>query len=266
MTQARLISLEDYSPTFADLQKRHDKELPTSRIWLRSEDPTLGLPGAKRKFSVAIVGTRKPSEYGLRLTEELVRRLSVYDVCVISGGAFGIDRIAHEAALERGLSTKAWLVGPIDDPSPRSHRQLFETIEKSPGSALLVPDHLNDPDSGLRSRLGAAAWLARNAWTSADADAVVIIEAHAKSGTWQTAKDADTLAKPCFIVPGSIFTASSYGTNKMISSGWGQVVCDLGELTETLVVLAGRGSYNINKGPKNGPTLSGGLEKFLLTL
>jgi DNA processing protein len=250
MTQARLISLEDYSTSFADLQKQHDTVLPSRRVWIRSEDPELDRPRSARKFSVAIVGTRKPSEYGLKVTEELVRRLSVYDVCVISGGAFGIDRIAHEAALERGLSTKAWLVGPIDDPSPRSHRQLFETIEKSPGSALLVPEHLNDPDSGLRSRLGPTAWLARNAWTSADADAVVIIEAHVKSGTWQTAKDADTLAKPCFIVPGSIFTASSYGTNKMISSGCGQAVCDLGELTETLVVLAGRGSYNINKGLK----------------
>jgi DNA processing protein len=250
MTQARLMSLEDYSPSLAELQQRHEKELPSKNVWIRSKDPELLAPGAARKFSVAIVGTRKPSEYGLRVTEELVRRLSVYDVCVISGGAFGIDRIAHEAALERGLSTRAWLVGPIDDPSPRTHRQLFETIEKSPGSALLVPEHLNDPGSGLRTRLGASAWLARNAWTSADCDAVVLVEAHAKSGTWQTAKDADTLAKSCFIVPGSIFTASSYGTNKMISKGWGQVVCDLGELTESLVVLAGRGSYNINKGLK----------------
>ncbi len=265
MTQARLVSLEEYSLSLSELQRQNEKELPSRHVWLRSEDSNLGLPGARRKFSVAIVGTRKPSEYGLRVTEELVKRLSVYDVCVISGGAFGIDRIAHEAALERGLSTKAWLVGPIDDPNPRSHRQLFETIEKSPGSALLVPGHLNDPNCGLRTRLGASAWLARNAWTSADADAVIIIEAHAKSGTWQTAKDADTLHKPCFIVPGSIFTASSYGTNKMISSAWGQLVCDLGELTETLVVLAGRGSYNINKGSKKGPTLNGGLEKFLLT-
>lgn len=247
--EAQLILLQDYDPTMAALQRVHEKVLASHHIWVRGRDWAGGLR-PKRKFSVAIVGTRKPSEYGVRVVEDLVRRLSAYDICIVSGGAFGIDRLAHECALERNMSTKAWLVGPIDDPGPRTHRRLFESIEKAEGSALLVPSHLNDPDSGFRTRLGPLAWLTRNAWIVAEADAVVVVEAYVKSGTWQTVLDADTLARELFVVPGSIFAGSSYGTNRMISSVHAQAVFDLGELTETLVVLAGRNSYNVHKGFK----------------
>jgi len=248
MSQAFKISLDAYDSHVAQMQATHPLLLPTRDVWIRAREWTEGKP-PRRKFSVGIVGTRKPSEYGLRVTEELVARLARFDVCVVSGGAFGIDRIAHESALTEGLSTKAWLVGPIEDPGPRAHRRLFEAIEKAPGSALLVPSHLNNPENGTRQRLGPWSWLARNAWVAADVDALVVVEAFLKSGTWQTVNDAHELGKAIFLVPGSIFTASSCGTNKMISNSCGQIVLDLGELTETLVVLAHQGSYNINKSP-----------------
>ncbi|MEO5667659.1 MAG: DNA-processing protein DprA [Bdellovibrionota bacterium] len=247
MSSARLLDLHDYDPEMAALQRANPLVLPSTKIWVRSRDWESASP-PRRKFSVGIVGTRKPSEYGVRVTEELVKRLSAYDMCIVSGGAFGIDRIAHEAALERDLSTRAWLVGPIDDPSPRSHRHLFEKIERSSGSALLVPGHLNDPESGARRHLGAWAWLARNAWVGAEVDALVVVEAYLKSGTWRTAKDAADLGKSVFVVPGSLFTGSSCGTNKMISESYALPIWDLGELTETLVVLALQRSYNIAKG------------------
>jgi len=247
--EAQLLTLQDYDPQMAALQLVHEKTLATNRVWIRGRDWQDGRR-PQRKFSVAIVGTRKPSEYGVRVVEDLVRRLSAYEMCIVSGGAFGIDRLAHECALERDMSTKAWLVGPIDDPGPRTHRQLFESIERAEGSALLVPSHLNDPDSGFRTRLGALAWLTRNAWIVAEADVVVVVEAYQKSGTWQTVLDTDTLNRGLYVVPGPLFAGSSYGTNRMISNTHAQAVFDLGELTETLVVLAGQGSYNVYKGLK----------------
>jgi DNA processing protein len=248
-SEAQLIRLEDYNPELAHLGLQASKLLPSRNLWIRSRQwrEKSALP---RKFSVAVVGSRKPSAYGVKVTEELIRRLGVYDFCVVSGGAFGIDRIAHEVAIEEGLATRAWLVGPIEDPSPRAHRQLFDRIEKSPASALLVPEHLEKPERGFGSDFGAYAWLARNAWIAADADAVVVIEAYEKSGTWQTVSDANELGKMIYAVPGSIFTGTSYGTNKMISGSCAQAVYDLDELTESLVVLAGRRSYNIIKGPQ----------------
>ncbi len=249
------VSLDVFDPDLAALQRFHSDRLPSAQVWLRSrewQEWSRGLRAntpSERTFSVAIVGTRKPSSYGVRVVEELVRRLSAYRVRVVSGGAFGIDRVAHEAALSWGLATHAWLVGPLEDPSPKSHRKVFEDIEKAPGSALVVPDFLERSEA-LRSRLGSRAWLARNAWVAAQASAVVVVEAFLKSGTWQSVKDSDALGRPCYAVPGPIFAASSHGTNRMISRNYANPVADLGELTESLVVLAEGASYNISKRPE----------------
>jgi DNA processing protein len=253
------LSLGSFDPQMQRIREIHPCMLPSDRVHVRSREWQAWVaegqqgPAPRKKFSLAIVGTRKPSAYGVRVVEELVRRLSRYDICIVSGGAFGIDRVAHEGALSWGLSTHAWLVGPIEAPSPQSHRQLFEEIEKAPGSALIVPGHLEAED-GPRRRLGALAWRARNTWIVAEADAVLVAEAFLKSGTWQSAQDSNDLGKPLYAPPGPIFTASSQGTNQMISRTYASPVFDLGELTESLVVLAERSSYNITKRPeKVGP-------------
>jgi DNA processing protein len=237
--QTQILTLKEYSPQLAEMQTHFSKHLVSTKIHMRGNKASLD---AKKNFSVAIVGTRMPSEYGYTLVKELVKRLAPHQFNIVSGGAFGIDAEAHEQALERGLATRAWLVGPVADPAPRSHRGLFEKIARSEGSALLVPDFLEV--ERIRQHLGPRAWLARNSWIVADADVVVIIEAAIKSGTWQTAKDALDMGKSIYLLPGKIFSKTSQGTNRMISRGYGEIVCDLDQLTETLVVRAQQNTYN----------------------
>jgi DNA processing protein len=196
----------------------------------------------KGAFKIGVVGTRKPSLYGLEVVQRLIAGLTHYQEWIwISGGAFGIDSEVHRTALGLGLKTQAWLVGPIDEPNPRSHSVLFRQMKNQKGCGILVPKSL-DPSSGHVIR--PSSWLERNRWLAADVDALVVVEAHEKSGTWNTASQAVDFAKETYLIPGSILNESSRGTNLMISMGCGRPVVSLAELTKDLVVLYEQGSYN----------------------
>ncbi len=213
--------------------------LPNEKI-LVAGDPEI--ENRTKAFRVGVVGTRRPSHYGIQFVEELLEACAAYrDWIWVSGGALGIDGEMHRAALQRGLKTQAWLVGPIEDPNPRSHFQLFSQMKSRPGCALLVPEGV-DPQSGARIR--PFSWLERNRWLAADVDVLVVVEAHEKSGTWNTVTWALGFSKEVYLLPGSIFSESSRGTNRMISMGCGHVVESLTQVTKSLVVAFEERSYN----------------------
>ncbi len=202
----------------------------------------IDIKARQQAFKVGVVGTRKPSLYGLEVVQKLMASLAGFpDWIWVSGGAFGIDGEVHRVALDLKLQTQAWLVGPIEKPSPHSHSALFRQMKNQRGSGLLVPKML-DPSAGHTLR--PHSWLERNRWLAADVDALVVVEAHEKSGTWNTASQALEFAKETYLIPGSILNESSRGTNSMISAGYGHVVVSLTELTKSLVVLSGQRSYN----------------------
>lgn len=236
----KVLKLEDLCPKISKLQEHYGKLLNSNFVCLRGDPETFG----KSRFRLAIIGSRKSTEYGREVVSQLLARLRGAPICIVSGGAIGIDECAHRQALKNGLPTRAWLVGPVDRPGPQANAQLFKDIESAEGSALLVPKVLED-ENGLRLKLGAKAWLLRNAWIAADADLVLVVEAQEKSGTWQTTKDAHEMSKPVYLVPGSIFSKSSRGISLMISRGQGEVLTDLDLFAESLLVCARRNSYNI---------------------
>ncbi len=195
--------------------------------------------------TIAIVGSRKPTSYGIRFVHEFLSELRGLPWNIVSGGAFGIDHEVHKTALSFGLKTQAWVVGPIAKPSPQSHRTLFENIINTDGCGILVPECL-EPSAG--SGPVKSHWIQRNQWLVASCDALVVVEASIPSGTWSSAKAAATFGITNYLLPGSIFSPQSQGINEMISAGYGLPILSIDKLVKTLVVDFCASSYNIDKG------------------
>ncbi len=171
------------------------------------------LPDPTQFYYLAVVGSRKYTAYGREATERIIAGLAGYPICIVSGLAMGIDGIAHRAALDAGLLTVA-VPGSGLDPSviyPRVHKNLAREIIES-GGALL---------SEYEPMLRAAPWTfpQRNRIMAGLCQGVLIIEAEEKSGTLITARLALDYNRNVFTIPGSIFSATSKGTNKLIKQG-----------------------------------------------
>lgn len=162
---------------------------------------------------IAVVGSRKYTEYGKRAVESIITGLRGYKVTVVSGLALGIDGIAHRVALKNGIQTIA-IPGSGLDPHhiyPHSHRGLAEEILKHGGALFseLEPDAKIYPSN----------FPARNRIMAGMSHAVLIVEAAPKSGTLITARLAMEYNRDVFAVPGSIFSNVSEGTNALIRDG-----------------------------------------------
>lgn len=174
------------------------------------------LPESRRP-SVAIVGTRKPTRYGVEVTERLAYDLAKRGIVVISGMALGVDGIAHRAALEAGGTTIAVLGNGLDNFYPSSHRELAKQIIDSGGAVISE----FEPDVPARQ----FRFLQRNRIVSGLSDAVIITEAAVRSGTLNTATNALEQGKDLFVVPGNITSPMSGGCNKLLQQGAAPALC-----------------------------------------
>ncbi|MFY9228511.1 MAG: DNA-processing protein DprA [Candidatus Microsaccharimonas sp.] len=164
-----------------------------------------------RQPVVAIVGTRRPSSYGKEVTYQLAHALARKGIIIVSGLAFGIDAIAHRAALDAGGTTIAVLAGGLDSIYPRSHKVLAQSIVQS-GGALM-----SEYPPGVKARQHQ--FLARNRLVSGLSDGVVVTEAAERSGTLSTINHALDQNKEVFAVPGNITSLLSIGPNRFIAQG-----------------------------------------------
>lgn len=165
----------------------------------------------QRQVSVAIIGTRKPSSYGKEVTAKLAHELAKRGVIIVSGLALGVDGIAHTAAIEAGGTTIAVLGNGLPKIHPSSHQQLGQKIIDT-GGALISEYEPHTPALGFR-------FLERNRIVSGLADAIVITEAAARSGTLNTAAHALGQGKEIFVVPGNITSPLSAGCNALLRQG-----------------------------------------------
>lgn len=171
----------------------------------------LGTLPNKRQPTIAIVGTRKPTKYGEEVTHKFAYELAKRGVAVVSGLALGVDGIAHRATLEAGGTTFAVLANGLSKITPHTHRQLGLDILAS-GGAIFSEYAPDIPPLAHR-------FLERNRIVSGLADAVLITEAAARSGTLSTATHALTQGKDIFVVPGNITSPLSTGCNQLIRQG-----------------------------------------------
>jgi DNA processing protein len=166
-------------------------------------------PATERR--VAIVGSRQADPYGVETAVAIARDLALAGVCVVSGGAEGIDAAAHRGALEAGGRTIAVMGTGVDLAYPAAHRALFHRILGS-GGALISEYEDGTP---------AAQWTfpKRNRIVSGMSEAVVVVRAGERSGALITAAWAQRQGVPVLAVPGDVREEGSAGPIKLLRRG-----------------------------------------------
>ncbi|MDD5747962.1 MAG: DNA-processing protein DprA [Actinomycetota bacterium] len=166
--------------------------------------------------SVAIVGSRKATSYGLEAARWLASNLSRSGVLIVSGAAYGVDSAAHSGAIESGGRTVAVLGCGPDIIYPSSNARLFQLIERN---GCLISEY---PPGTPVAKYN---FPARNRIIAGMTIGVVVVEASEKSGALITANFAMEENREVMAVPGSIFSKNSKGTNELIASGAAPVSC-----------------------------------------
>ncbi|GAB3531959.1 DNA-processing protein DprA [Pontibacter brevis] len=168
-----------------------------------------GNANLNQKRIVSIVGTRQVTAYGQSVTERIVEDLKRLNVMVVSGLAYGVDIIAHRAALQAGLPTIGVMASGLDIVYPAAHRKYAERM-LTQGGLLTENPFGTKPD--------APRFPARNRIIAGMSDCTIVIEAALKSGTLITADIAHSYDKEVLAVPGNITSPVSEGTNFLIKS------------------------------------------------
>lgn len=181
------------------------------RLYIIGNLPETRLP------TVAIVGTRKPTSYGKEVTHQIGYDLAKRGVVIVSGLALGVDGIAHRAALEAGGTTIAVLANGLPNVYPATHKSLADDIVAHGGA--IVSEYEPDTEAWPNQ------FLERNRIVSGLADAIIITEAAARSGTLNTAAHALEQGKQVFVVPGNITSPMSSGCNALLKQGATPITC-----------------------------------------
>lgn len=163
------------------------------------------------KPSLAIVGTRHITEYGVKNCEYFAEKMVEKDIPVVSGMAIGTDSVAHKTVLKYGGETIAVLGGGLDCIFPKQNSGLFENIIN--GDGLVITEY--PPDVMAKSER----FLERNRIVSGLSEGVLIIEAAYRSGTSVTAKLAYRQGKVVMALPGRLDNSYGVGVNKLIQEG-----------------------------------------------
>jgi len=178
---------------------------PPQTLWLQGK-----LPEGERPKVVSIVGSRKNTKYGEEVAYKLAYDLARRGIIVISGLAYGIDACSHRGCLDGGGTTIAVLGTPIDHIYPADNSGLAKKILEK--GAIISEYGAGEPTDRW-------SFPERNRIVSGLADAVVVVEAAAKSGTSITAAHALEQGREVFAVPGDITRPTSIGCNRLIKQG-----------------------------------------------
>ncbi|WP_315067421.1 DNA-processing protein DprA [uncultured Clostridium sp.] len=171
--------------------------------------------------SIGIVGARKCSNYGLTVTKLLTKELITNNITLISGGARGVDSIAHKTALENDGYNICVLGCGIDITYPAENKMLFSQIAEK---GVVVSEFLLGTEP-LRENFPR-----RNRIISGLSQGIIVTEASEKSGSLITARLANEQDKKVIAVPGSIFYEGARGTNKLIRDGGACACTDINDL------------------------------------
>ena len=169
------------------------------------------------KFSIAIVGSRRATSYGLTLAKQFARELAAHGFAIVSGGARGVDTEAHKGALEAGGRTLAYLGCGVDHDYPYGNRRLFEEIAQGSGAVLSEFPMGTKPEPWR--------FPARNRLISGTSMGVLVIESPSDSGSLITAREAGEQGRDVFAIPGPIGFGHNSGCHKLIQDGAKLVEC-----------------------------------------
>jgi len=193
----------DFIPYYSNMYPKRLKDLLDAPLYLFYS----GNADLNPSRSIAIIGTRKPSNYGKAVIRNLLKDLGKYKCTVVSGLAYGIDTLAHKYALENALPTLAVMGNGLKRIYPSQNRKLATEIQSN--GALLTefvsdtgPDRENFPQ--------------RNRIVAGMSDATIIIETGVKGGSMITAEIAYSYQRDVMAFPGDINREESKGCNKLV--------------------------------------------------
>ena len=212
---------------------------PTDAYWPSGLNdlaaPPLGLiaKGARENLeklgeSIAIVGTRNPTSYGVRVAGELAAGIVDREWSVVSGGAYGIDAAAHKGAIVAEGVTIAVLACGTHVKYPAANEKLFEVIEET---GLLLSEVMPSVPA-MPSR-----FLIRNRLIAALSRGTVVVEAAYRSGSLRTARDAAEIFRPVMAIPGLITSPTSEGCHRLVAERCAELVSSVSEIFAQVTLL-----------------------------
>lgn len=178
--------------------------------------------------SLAIVGTRNPTPYGVRAAQEFAAGFVDRDWVIVSGGAYGIDSAAHKGALIAEGVTIAVTASGLDSIYPAGNQRLFEEILEN---GAIISEYL----PGVVAR--PHRFLVRNRLIAALSKATLVVEAAFRSGSLRTARDAADLARPVMAIPGPITAPTSEGCHRLIGERSAELVTSIADAYELISSL-----------------------------
>jgi len=200
-------------------------------LWLRGTTEALDA----LSDSIALVGARAATGYGEHVTMEASAGLVDRGFAIVSGAAYGIDGMAHRAALASRGTTIAFLAGGLDRFYPSGHDALLTRIVDT--GAVLSEVPCGTPPTKWR-------FLQRNRLIAAASQATVVLEAGYRSGSLNTASHALSIGRPVGVVPGPVTSAASAGCHKLIRGGLVTLVTSPDEMAQLVAPVETTGGYS----------------------
>ena len=210
---------------------------PSSDEWPTSLNDLAAIPiglvvkgdvAALSQRSLAIVGTRNPTSYGMRIAGDFAAGFVDREWNIISGGAYGSDSAAHKGALIAEGQTVAVLATGIDVAYPAGNVRLFAEIADN---GALVSEVL----PGVHAI--PVRFLNRNRIIAALSQATLVVEAAFRSGSLRTARDAAELLRPVMAIPGPINAPTSEGCHRLIGERAAEIVTSVSDAIELISAL-----------------------------
>lgn len=174
---------------------------------------------------IGIVGSRKPTEYGVVVTKQYAKELVEADITIVSGMASGVDSVAHKEAIDNQGKTIAVLAGGFNYIYPASNFSLFKELTKN---NLVVTEH--NPNV----KPEAYYFPIRNRIIAGLSKGVLVTEAGEKSGSLHTINYATEFNREIFVVPGRINSPMSKGSNAIIQNLQGSITLSPEDILQTL--------------------------------
>lgn len=178
--------------------------------------------------SLAIVGTRNPTPYGVRIAGDFAAGFVDREWDIVSGGAYGVDTAAHRGALVAEGRTIAVIASGIDLQYPSGNARLFEEICEN--GAIVTEVMPGVPAFPFR-------FLTRNRLIAALSQATLVVEAAFRSGSLRTARDAAELMRPVMAIPGPVTSPSSEGCHRLIGERAAELVTSVADAVELISAL-----------------------------
>jgi DNA processing protein len=198
----------------------NDLEFSTPHcMWVRSQN----LSAIEELPALAVVGSRVSSAYGEWVTSEIVSDATARGMSIVSGGAYGIDSIAHRAALAQNQFTVAFMAGGIDRLYPSGNEEMLQAIGRQ--GALIAEQAPGASPTKWR-------FLQRNRLIAALGRATVVVEAGIRSGALNTVTHAQSLQRPIGAVPGAITSQASAGCNQLLRAGGAEMICSVSDAAD----------------------------------